>query len=68
MSLTKLSLAGKNLTIPVQGEFGLGHPGWERENGYIFLQCTTCTPSFEKVPCYVMVLNKLDDKTLPEAL
>jgi len=28
MSLTKLSLAGKNLIIPAQGEFGKRHPGW----------------------------------------
>ncbi len=31
MSLTKLSLVGKNLIIPVQGEFGKWHPGWGRE-------------------------------------
>jgi hypothetical protein len=30
MSLTKLSLAGKNLIIPGHGEFGLRHPGWGR--------------------------------------
>jgi hypothetical protein len=34
MSLTKLSLAGNNLIIPDQGEFGLYHPGWGRENRY----------------------------------
>ncbi len=32
MSLTKLSLAGNNLIFPIQGEFGLLHPGWGREN------------------------------------
>jgi hypothetical protein len=32
MSFTKLSLAGNNLSIPAQGEFGQGHPGWGREN------------------------------------
>jgi hypothetical protein len=32
MSLTKLSLAWKNLIIPGQGEFGKLHPGWGREN------------------------------------
>jgi hypothetical protein len=36
MSLTKLSLDGNNLIIPVQGEFGKGHPGWGRENGKPF--------------------------------
>jgi hypothetical protein len=30
--LTKLSLAGDKLVIPAQGEFGLWHPGWGREN------------------------------------
>jgi hypothetical protein len=34
MSQTKLSLAGNNLIIPVQGEFG-----WQRENHLTFLQC-----------------------------
>jgi hypothetical protein len=33
MSLTKLSLAGNDLIIPDQGEFGKWHPGWGRENG-----------------------------------
>jgi hypothetical protein len=28
MSLTKLSLAGKNLIVPGQGEFSERHPGW----------------------------------------
>jgi hypothetical protein len=34
MSLTKPSLAGKNLIIPChcQEEFGKCHPGWKREN------------------------------------
>ncbi len=32
MSLTKLSLDGENLIIPVQGEIGKWHPGWGREN------------------------------------
>ncbi len=32
LSLTKLSLAGKNLIIPGQGVFGKWHPGWGREN------------------------------------
>jgi hypothetical protein len=38
MSLTKLSLAGNNLIIPVQGEleFIQWHPGWGRENRYPF--------------------------------
>jgi hypothetical protein len=36
MSLTKLSLAGNNLSIPDQGEFGQWHPGWGRENRYPF--------------------------------
>ncbi len=31
-SLIKLSLGGNNLIIPVQGEYGQWHPGWEREN------------------------------------
>ncbi len=31
MSLTKLSLGGKNLIITAQEEFGKWHPGWERE-------------------------------------
>jgi hypothetical protein len=39
MSLTKLSLDGNNLIIPVQGEFGKWHPGWGRENCKSFLQC-----------------------------
>jgi hypothetical protein len=36
MSLIKLSLDGKNLIIPVQGEFDHCHPGWGRENGKSF--------------------------------
>jgi hypothetical protein len=32
MSLTKLSLAGKNSIILGQGEFGQWHPAWGREN------------------------------------
>ncbi len=32
MSQANFSLAGKNLIIPGQGEFGLWHPGWGREN------------------------------------
>ncbi len=36
MSLTKLSLGGKNLIIPAQGEFGQWHPGRGRENGKPF--------------------------------
>jgi hypothetical protein len=32
MSLTKLSLAGKNVIIPGQGEFGKWHPGLGQEN------------------------------------
>jgi hypothetical protein len=32
MSLTKLSLAWKNLIIPGQGEFGQWHPAWGMEN------------------------------------
>ncbi len=32
MSLTKLSLAGNDLIIPGQGEFGTWHPGWGWEN------------------------------------
>ncbi len=32
MSLTKLPLAGNNLIIPGQGEFGKWHPGRRREN------------------------------------
>jgi hypothetical protein len=39
MSPTKLSLAGNNLSIPSQGEFGKLHPGWGRENLLPFLQC-----------------------------
>jgi len=39
MSLAKPSLAGNNLIIPDQGEFGKRHPGWGRENSYPFLQC-----------------------------
>ncbi len=31
MSPTKLSLSGKNVIIPAQGEFGKRHPGWGRE-------------------------------------
>ncbi len=30
-SLTKLSLVGKSLIMPGQGEFGQWHPGWGRE-------------------------------------
>jgi hypothetical protein len=37
--LTKLSLAGNNLIIPGQGEFGWCHPGWGRRNRKPFLQC-----------------------------
>ncbi len=42
MSLTKLSLTGKNWIIPGQWEFGQWHPGWGRENRIdnLFLQCT----------------------------
>jgi hypothetical protein len=36
MPLTKLSLAGNNLIVPGQGEFGKWHPGWGRENHYSF--------------------------------
>ncbi len=32
MSLTKLSLAGKTLIVPGQGEFSECHPGWGRKN------------------------------------
>ncbi len=32
MSLTKLSLAGNNLIVHGQGEFGQWHPGWGWEN------------------------------------
>ncbi len=39
MSLTKLSLTGKNKIIPGQGEFGQWHPGLGRENRESFLQC-----------------------------
>jgi hypothetical protein len=37
MPLTKLSLAGNYLIIPRQGEFGLWHPSWGRENDDLFL-------------------------------
>ncbi len=37
MSLTILSLAGKNQIFPGQGEFGKWHPGWGRENRKPFL-------------------------------
>jgi hypothetical protein len=33
MFLTKLPLAGNNLIIPFQGEFGYWHPDWGLENG-----------------------------------
>ncbi len=39
MSLTKLSWRGIFLIIPGQGEFGKWHPGWGRENRWLFLQC-----------------------------
>ncbi len=42
MSLTKLSLSGKNIIIPGQGEFGSQHPGWGRKNRQPFLQCNWC--------------------------
>ncbi len=32
LSLTNLPLAGNNLIISGQGEFGKWHPGWRREN------------------------------------
>jgi hypothetical protein len=38
MSLTKLSLGGNNLIIPGHREFGSWHPGWGRENRWLFLQ------------------------------
>ncbi len=40
MSLTKLSLAGKNLNIPGQGEFGCDIPAGDGKTLYPFLQCT----------------------------
>jgi len=40
MSLTKLSLAGKNVIIPGQGEFGSDIPAWDRKTANLFLQCT----------------------------
>ncbi len=40
MSLTKLSLAGKNSIILGQGEFGKWHAAWGRENRLTFLQCS----------------------------
>ncbi len=41
MSLTKLSLAGNNLIIPTQGEFGKWHPGWGRKTANIFYSVQT---------------------------
>jgi hypothetical protein len=38
MSLTKHFLAGNNLIIPGQGQFGKWHLGWGRENSQPFLQ------------------------------
>ncbi len=42
MSLTKLSLAGKNLIIPGQGEFGKWLPGWGRESCLHFFTVYCC--------------------------
>jgi hypothetical protein len=36
MSLTKLSLAGKNKIIPGQGEFGKFNLAWAQENRELF--------------------------------
>jgi hypothetical protein len=36
MSLTKLSLAGKNLIIPGQGKFGQWHPAWNGKIDNLF--------------------------------
>ncbi len=38
MSLTKLSLAGNNLIIPDQGEFGKWHPAGDGKMANLFLQ------------------------------
>ncbi len=48
MSLTKPSLAGNNLIIPVLGEFGKWHPGWGRENREPFF--TVYTVHFICIP------------------
>ncbi len=45
MSLTRLSLAGNNLSIPGQAEFGTWHPGWVRENRWLFIQYSVKQPS-----------------------
>ncbi len=39
MWLTNLSLAGNNLIIPGQGEFGLWHPGWDGKMDNLLVQC-----------------------------
>jgi hypothetical protein len=42
MSLTKLSLAGKNLIIPGQRKFGKWHPGWDGKTANIFYSVNVC--------------------------
>ncbi len=44
MSLTELSLAGNNLIIPGQGEFGVSDiPAGEWKTAKVFLQCMIIT-------------------------